>query len=65
MQENRWAYRSNLTTSSIIANQVKGGMARLLYHLWDNSVFESPLTTKQSQEAGGILWAKWKRFVGS
>lgn len=64
MQENRWAYRSNLTTSSIIANEVKGGMARWLDHLWDNSVFENSLT-KQPQEAGGMLWAKWKRFPGS
>ena len=54
MQENRWADWSNLTTSSIIANEVKGSMARRLCHLWDNLVFESPLT-KQPQEAGGIL----------
>lgn len=43
MQENRWAHWSNLTTSSIIANEVKGGMAKWLCHLWDNLVFESPL----------------------
>lgn len=28
MQENRWTHWSNLTTSSIIANEVKGGMVR-------------------------------------
>jgi hypothetical protein len=46
MQENRWTHWSNLTTSSIIANEVKGGMARWLCHLWDNLVFESPLEEK-------------------
>ncbi|GCE10957.1 hypothetical protein KTT_08160 [Tengunoibacter tsumagoiensis] len=48
MQENWWTHWSNPTTSSIIANEVKSGMASWPYHFWDNLVFESPSVSNPS-----------------